>query len=143
MNHDDFVHQIMRHEGYRGHVYKDTEGVLTAGWGHAFTEGSSIPVAVAIKLLWHDLKSVETDYLSLGLQLEDGDTVREYVIKNMLFNLGLYKLRGFKNMLAAVRSGNYDLAADEMENSRWARQVKGRAGELAKMMRTGIYQGET
>jgi len=38
-------------------------------------------------------------------------------------------------MIAALRLGNYVKAADEMFDSKWARQVKGRANKLAEIMR--------
>lgn len=139
MTYDDFIGQLKRHEGYAGRIYVDSVGVLTGGWGHAFIEGSKISVDVASKLLYHDIMQVTKYYETLKLPIERGDDVREFVIKNMLFNLGLTKLLGFKRMLAAVRAGNYNTAAIEMLDSRWARQVKGRAMELAEMMKTGKY----
>jgi len=42
-------------------------------------------------------------------------------------------------MLAAIKEGNFDSAADSMLNSLWAKQTKGRAVELAKIMREGRY----
>lgn len=137
MNEEDFIAQLMRHEGYRGQVYSDTEGVLTAGWGHALHVGSTVPRAAAEAFLAEDLAMVRRDFPALGLEL---DPVREFVIKNMLFNLGLSKLKGFRKMLAALRVGDYARASKEMLDSKWAGQVKGRAVELAKMMRTGEYR---
>lgn len=141
MNYDDFVDQIKRHEGYVDKVYLDTVGIPTGGWGHAFLPGSTIPIAVAEKLLWHDLKDVTEAYRSLGLPLDPDDEVREYTIKNMLFNLGLTRFLGFRKMLAAIRRRDYEGAAAEMLNSKWARQVGHRAIELAEQMRTGIFKG--
>ncbi|NNF99491.1 MAG: glycoside hydrolase [Desulfobacteraceae bacterium] len=141
MEYEDFIKQLKRHEGFRNKVYLDTEGIPTGGWGHAFIVGSNIPVEAAEMFLRHDLKSVQDDYESLDLPIDVHDTVREYVIKNMLFNLGIVRLRGFKKMLAAVRSGDYKNAAREMRDSKWARQVKGRAIELSEMMSTGEYDG--
>lgn len=67
-----------------------------------------------------------------------GEQVRGFVLLNMAFNLGLAGLLKFKKMLAAVEAGNYPLAAAEMRNSLWAKQVKGRAVELEDQMRTGV-----
>ena len=65
------------------------------------------------------------------------DPVRKAIIIDMLFNLGLPGLRGFKNMFRALRADNYKRAADEMLDSKWAGQVGYRARKLADMMRTG------
>ena len=58
---------------------------------------------------------------------------------DICFNLGATRLRLFKNALSAMSEEDYDTAADEFLNSRWAEQVKGRASELAEMIRTGEY----
>ena len=55
----------------------------------------------------------------------------------MAFNLGVPRLCKFKNMWAAIHEKDFDTAAEEMLDSRWAEQVKGRATELAEMMKTG------
>jgi lysozyme len=94
---------------------------------------------VSEALLRYDLGGIDRDYTSLNLPIDPRDNVRRFVVKNMLFNIGLGRLLGFKKMLAAVRAGDYDRAAEEMMDSKWARQVKGRAVELAEMMRTGEY----
>ena len=56
------------------------------------------------------------------------------------FNLGQTLLRGFKKALDAMATEDYDRAADEFMDSRWAEQVKGRAPEVTEMIRTGEYQ---
>lgn len=55
----------------------------------------------------------------------------------MIFNVGKPRLLGFKLMLAAVDSGDYEEAAKQMIESVWARQVGQRAVRLAAMMRSG------
>jgi len=56
----------------------------------------------------------------------------------MYFNLG-NRLFNFKNMLFALAKKDYDEAAAQMLDSKWAQQVKGRSSELAKMMKEDIY----
>jgi lysozyme len=67
------------------------------------------------------------------------DSVRADVLVNMAFNMGVNGLLKFKKMIAAIDDRNYDEAAIEMLNSRWAVQVGKRANELSKQMRTGEY----
>ena len=55
----------------------------------------------------------------------------------MAFNVGLPRLRGFKRMWAALENHDYEEAAKEMIDSKWARQVKTRAYTLARMMESG------
>ena len=59
----------------------------------------------------------------------------------MAFNLGVRGLLGFKKALAAVKAGDFEKAAEEMLDSKWRRDVKCRAYELAEQMRTGKWQG--
>src|SRR6185295_12579644 len=48
---------------------------------------------------------------------------RQIVIVDMVFNMGEGGLANFRDMLAALDQSDYELAADEMEQSRWFRQV--------------------
>jgi lysozyme len=56
---------------------------------------------------------------------------------NMAFNLGFAGMMKFKKMIAAIEKKDFEQAATEMLNSRWADQVGERADRLAKMMFTG------
>lgn len=69
--------------------------------------------------------------------LSDHDEVRQAVILNMAFNLGVVGLLDFRNMLEAFANKDYVLAALEMLDSRWEEQVGHRATRLAYMMKTG------
>ena len=59
----------------------------------------------------------------------------QQIIANMMFNMGLTRLRKFKGMKAAVDSRNWNKAADEMVDSRWYNQVTNRAKRLVKRMK--------
>jgi lysozyme len=67
------------------------------------------------------------------------DSVRQAVLVNMGFNLGLAGLAGFTKMLDCVARGDYGGASEEMTRSRWASQVGSRAAELTVQMRTGAW----
>ena len=68
------------------------------------------------------------------------DPVRQDVLISLTFNMGLPRLRGFVNMLAALSDQMWDVAAKELLDSKYALQVGNRALELAAMIRTGEYQ---
>ena len=88
-------------------------------------------------LLECDIRRVKAD-LDLALSWWRGlDDVRQRVLVNMAFNLGITRLLGFKNTLAAMQAGNYADAAKGMLDSKWATQVGARATRLAAMMRDG------
>jgi lysozyme len=56
---------------------------------------------------------------------------------NMCFNLGITGLCGFKNTLGMIQRKEYSKAADNMLQSKWARQVGKRANRLSEMIRKG------
>ena len=70
--------------------------------------------------------------------LARGDEVRAEVLVDMAFNMGVGGLLNFRKMLAAIDQGDFGVAADEMLNSQWARQVGKRAEHLARQMRMGV-----
>lgn len=130
--------QLIRHEGLRLVPYTDTEGHLTIGVGHLLSRG--ISYAVAEHLLDEDLAEVLT-WLRGRPWWIALDPIRQRVIADMVFNLGIDEFHAFKDMRAALFRGNYDKAAAEMLDSRWAKQVGDQPGQrawrLAEMMRTG------
>ena len=134
---DELFDMIRRHEGYSGSVYLDSVGVPTGGYGHAFLVGSEIPQYIAEKFLWLDVYQASKDYDTFDFDL---DPTRRGVVINMLFNLGRTRFGGFNSLIGALREKNWKKAHDEMLDSKWATQVKGRAIELAEIMLTGEYK---
>jgi lysozyme len=63
---------------------------------------------------------------------------RQEVIVELLFNLGRPRFLKFKNMLHAINIDDWDMAASELQDSKWYGQVgKGRGDLLIKMLREG------
>lgn len=132
-------------EGVRYSPYKDTKGIPTVGVGHNL---NAKPLPVGWKcplndtqvnsLLDDDLEDVFHDLDRNLPWWTDLNDVRQRVVANMAFNLGIAKLLGFKNTLVFMRQGKFSQAADGMLASAWATQVKGRATRLADMMRKGV-----
>jgi lysozyme len=130
--------QLKRHEGLRLHPYRDSVGVLTIGYGRNL-EATGINEDEAEYLLSHDIDRAVRGLLARYAWFGALDPVRQAVLVNMAFNLGLSSLAGFTGTLAAVASGDYETAAAHMLASKWAAQVGGRARELAVQMRTGQW----
>ena len=142
MNRFDYIDRIKQKEGLRLKVYLDTENIPTGGWGHAFHVGSPMTLKIAELFLNMDLERVDRDYEKLGLFL---DPVREYVIKDMLYQMGLGNdkkgLRSFKKFLSSVRVGDWKTAAFEVLDSDYGRKHTTRATENSHMILTGEYKG--
>lgn len=136
MNLPALIAQLQRHEGLRLKPYTDTVGKLTIGVGRNLTD-RGISEAEAGVLLANDIEAVRlelTNNWPWWLQLDD---VRQRVVMDMAFNMGVPVLMTFGRFLARLKRGEFDAAAAEMLASLWARQVGDRAQRLAKMMRTG------
>jgi len=123
-------------EGFKSLPYKCPEGRLTVGYGHNLDEPMSYQLAEWI--LIYDIQQaskIVTNIFSIEC-LEYLSENRYNVLVNMAFNLG-NKLKTFKKMIFAVKKQDYNKAADEMENSKWCKQVKSRCIRLAQIMREG------
>jgi len=130
--------EIKRDEGYRGEVYLDPLGFPTCGWGHHLYVGSKINETIAKEFLRMDIASAVNDFSRLPTRWRKKlDEARRRVIINMIFNMGLQKVLQFKKMWHAIEEENFEVAAAEMLDSRWSRQVKGRATRLAAQMKEG------
>lgn len=136
--------QLKRQEGYRFSAYEDTNGYVTIGYGHMIDQerGGGISVRVAELLLDDDIyearKQLDRVYpWTNGLKQQRYD-----VLVNMVFQMGISGLGTFRRMLAHLQKAEYEAAANEMLDSKWARNHLTRAGELSEQMRFGRYKGE-
>lgn len=133
--------QLRRHEGTgpqrRGRFlpYTDTVGKLTLGYGRNL-EDVGLSQTEADFLLDNDIDERVRALASLFPWFVTLDEVRQRALVDMAF-MGILKLLGFKKMLNALERGDYETAATEALDSRWAEQVKGRADTVAHMLRTG------
>jgi lysozyme len=132
------IEQLKRDEGLRLKPYQDTVGKLTIGYGRNLVD-KGISEEEAEMLLIDDVLYLRNRLTRYPWFLVLNEP-RQEVIINMAYNLGMTGLLGFKRMIAALNAHNYSLAADEMLDSRWARQVGRRADELALQMRTGYWK---
>lgn len=138
MNYHSTIEQLKRHEGLKLKPYKCTEGKLTIGYGRNL-EDRGITKSEAEEMLLTDMCEVEEHLFNEGL-LSDLNDARKAVLINMGFQLGIQGLFGFKRMIAAVDSKQFELAAKEMLDSKWAKQTPNRAKELSEQMLTGDFQ---
>lgn len=127
---------LRRDEGFRARPYKDTVGKLTVGYGRNLDDVGLSEQEAEI-LLANDIANVCSELDRHLPWWRNLSGVRQGVVLNMCFNMGIKKLLAFKNTLAAMERGDYEAAAQGMENSRWYGQVKGRAVRLVKEMRDG------
>lgn len=145
--------QLKRHEGTRRdregrHIaYRCPAGALTIGYGHNLDANPVPGIGInarlledqACRLLLADVQGCEMQLAAALPFARELAPARYAVLVNMVFNLGVRGLLGFRNTLADVRAGEYAGAAQRMLASKWARQVGSRARELARQMETGQW----
>lgn len=136
MNRDLLKQQLIRHEGLRLSPYSDTVGKTTIGVGRNLDD-NGITEAEALLMLDGDIERSERELDRITPWWRQMTDARQRALLDMHFNMGTRSLLTFRNTLAAMERGDYALAADAMLQSKWAGQVKGRAVELAAMMRSG------
>jgi lysozyme len=131
---------LKRHEGVEPHVYRCSAGYETIGVGRNISpSGIGLSEDEIDYLLDNDIARIIKELSSEYPWFSSLDDVRKDAIIDISFNLGATRLRGFKRALAAMEVADYKAASTEFLDSKWARQVGGRALELADMIRTGEY----
>lgn len=129
----DLKKTIKLNEGYSSTVYEDHLGNKTVGWGHLLSRG--FPDHILEALLDYDIQVAMDDLNDIYPDFQDLPEDREDALIELSFMLGKRRLQGFVKMWAAVRNSDWELAAHELLDSRFAEQVPGRARTLADKLR--------
>ena len=132
------VEQLIRHEGLCLFPYVDTVGKWTIGVGRNLTD-RGISRATADQMLNEDIDLAIKDLVGKYPWFPGLDPVRQSVLVNMTFNLGLTRLGAFTQTLGAIERGDYFRASELMLLSTWAAQVGSRATRLSRQMRSGEW----
>ena len=137
--------RIMKHEGFRSQPYRDTVGKLTIGYGRNLDDVGISELEGRV-LLEQDLlkaaeqlnKLMQDEVLAKHFDSQE-NAARSFVLIEMIFNMGVGTFKKFKNLIAALNDQNWEKAAAEMLDSKWAEQVGQRAKTLAEVMRTNEH----
>lgn len=131
--------QLRRDEGCRLSPYTDTTGNLTIGVGRNLS-GVGISPDEADYLLGNDIYRAISGIAKFLPWAANLDDARYGVLVNMSFNLGIGGLMNFPHFLEAMKDRDWPLAAQEMMDSKWSKQVGLRADRLSTQVKTGIWQ---
>jgi lysozyme len=151
---DSLKNQLIKHEGYRTKPYYDSEGKLTVGIGfnideksnrQAFYKATGLdPAKVSTKTQLNDRQVNELYKISFNRAVSDARKFLpsfdsqplpvKQVLIDMSFNLGYPRLSKFTKFKDALEKKDYKRASKEMMDSKWSRQVKGRAVTLSNMV---------
>ena len=135
------IDMIKRHEGVKSKVYKCTQGYETIGVGRNISESGLGLSDDEIDYLLHNVLERCNEELSQAYDwYSELSKPRRDAMVDICFNLGITRLRGFVKALEAMSRQQFDIAADEFMDSKWATQVGYRAEEVTEMIRTGAYK---
>lgn len=136
---------IKRHEGLVLNRYNDSRGFPTIGYGHLIKPEEmnslySITKEQAEELFEQDFNKHATEASSLP-GFDQLDPVRQGALIDMTFNMGKGGVLKFKNMLNALKEGDYTKASAEILDSAYASQTGRRAQTIAHIIETGNMPG--
>jgi len=141
MSYSDLKARIKKQEGFVPKIDKDSLGFATIGYGHLVLETDRFKEGVTYKK--KDLEEVfDSDFntaKSNANQLIEGLPIHHQakcVIIEMVFQLGIGGVSKFKKMWKALKQNDYQIASEEMLDSKWAKQTPKRAEELSIVMKS-------
>lgn len=131
---DNLLKSIKHHEGFVEHVYDDSLGIPTIGYGFAIKD-LVLDEDIAEEILIRKLEKLKRNANSRFQWLEDMPIEVQEVVLNMCYQLGVTGVSKFRKAISALQEGEWQEAADEMLDSLWARQTPNRAEELSNIVR--------
>jgi lysozyme len=153
MNLDKLADDLIADEGLELSAYHCTEGKLTIGVGRNLDsnplsaneeracghDGRTQPITrnQAMYLLDNDMLRVVANLDIYIPWWQDLDDVRQRVVANLAFQLGIAGLLKFKKMLTHLQNHEYNEAAFELIDSKYSLQTPKRAARNANRLRTG------
>lgn len=133
----DLLESIKKHEGFVEHVYDDSLGIPTIGYGFAIKD-LILDEDIAEDILMRKLERLKRNANSRFQWLEDMPQEVQAVVLNMCYQLGVTGVSKFRKAISALQEGDWSEAADEMLDSLWARQTPNRAKELSDIVRNQV-----
>ena len=154
----ELLDQLVLHEGLELLPYKDSLGIDTIGIGRNLEHRGlseeelahlgkdisdicewGITKEQAYYLAENDIKIVEEEVCKAHPCVVELDEIRQRVIIDMAFNIGVPRLNKFVKMWKAIDEQDFAEAKVQMLDSRWANQVGNRAVRLSNAMDTGEW----
>lgn len=139
VNIDKLKKRLELKESNKLSAYQDSEGYWTIGIGHLIDakKGGSISIDTSYFILNEDIEAKCRDLNNYLPWYKNLDDVRQRVMIELCFNLGIQGLLGFHRTLDCIEHGNYEEAAIHLLGSKAAKQTGNRYEELADMLMQG------
>lgn len=131
---------IELHEGRKVLAYQDSRGIWTVGVGHNL-QSKPLPDHIITALRDDDIRDADQSCIAIfgAAPFAAFSPARQAVLVDMAFQLGQGGLSKFAHMIAAIKAGDWTVAAAEALASDWAVQTPARAEMNAEILRTGQW----
>ncbi len=136
INRNELIAALKESEGVRFKAYRDTVGKLTIGIGRNLDDVGLTADEVDF-LFKTDIETAFAEARRFPF-FEQLTHPRQAAIVDMLFQLGMTRFKGFRKMIKAIDRGDYQQAAVECLDSRYARQTPTRARRIAAIIELGV-----
>lgn len=135
------IKKIIEHEGKRKSAYQDSLGYWTIGIGRLCDKRMNAGLSEdEMAYLLHNDLEISKKELSGYDWFNKLDEVRQGVLIELHFNMGIEKLLGFKQMIDFLKLGYYLNASTHLLKSLWAKQVgPNRSTNMANRLKNGTY----
>lgn len=151
---DEIIEFIKEHEGYRPHVYKDSLGIPTIGIGFNLMRPDAKKIATQVGVDYNEIlsgkQSLSDDQVKeifkITLTIAYNDAKKwlpgfdglpkniKLAVLDLSFNMGYTRLSKFVKTKAFIEAGDYNNAAVELQNSKWATQVGKRVKSIINLL---------
>jgi len=131
----DLLESIKHHEGFVEHVYDDSLGIPTIGYGFAIKD-LVLEEDLCDEILLRKLRILGRSVMGKFPFFDSLPSDCKSVLMEMCYQLGVRGVSKFKKALKAMDDGDWEKAADEMLDSKWAKQTPNRAKEMSNIIRS-------
>ena len=131
----DLLESIKHHEGFVEHVYDDSLGIPTIGYGFAIKD-LVLEEDLCDEILLRKLRILGRSVMGKFPFFDSLPSDCKDVLMEMCYQLGVTGVSKFKKALKAMEDGDWEKAADEMLDSKWAKQTPNRAKEMSDIIRS-------
>ena len=151
----NYYDMLSLNEGNKSTVYKDSKGIPHIGIGfnledtanrkflkregidiNELFDGRKLSENETRTLYNHSLTQAFKDAQKYDPNFAKRPEAVKMTLVDMSFNLGLTKLNKFEKMKAGLMNNDYNVAADEMIDSKWYKQVNDRGPRMVQVMRS-------
>jgi len=137
---------LMLDEGFRSKPYYCTEGFATIGYGRKLSDIPKTPLPNIVtnkdderKFMKERINEIIGRFIAHKLKAWNNCNIQQQaVLISMAYQLGITGVLKFNRMWIALEVADFRKAADEMLDSKWAKQTPNRARRLANTMRVGM-----